>query len=85
MTWQRVKLGELCTVTSSKRFHLSERVTDGIPFYCSKEIIMKNNGEEISECDYIPAGFYQTISKKFGVPQVFAHFDYLFTAPPQSC
>lgn len=48
---------------------MSERVTDGIPFYCSKEIIMKNNGEEISECDYIPAEVYETISKKFGVPQ----------------
>ena len=69
MTWEKVKLGELCTVTSSKRFHLSERSKSGVPFYCSKEIIQKINHEEILECDYIEEKFYESIAERFGVPQ----------------
>ena len=67
--WQQVKLGDICTITSSKRFHLSERTDIGVPFYCSKEIIKKENGEEITECDFIPANIYNTIAEKYGVPQ----------------
>ena len=39
MSWEKIKIGDHCTVTSSKRFHLSDRSDSGIPFYCSKEII----------------------------------------------
>ena len=46
-------IGDHCTVTSSKRFHLSERSDYGVPYYCSKEIIQKVNGQEITECDCI--------------------------------
>lgn len=53
MTYKKTTIGEHCTVTSSKRFHLSERSSSGIPFFCSKEIIQKVNGDEITECDYI--------------------------------
>lgn len=53
MKSNKIRLGEQCVVTSSKRFHLSERITQGVPFYCSKEIIKKFNGEDVTECDYI--------------------------------
>ena len=46
MKSNKIRLGEQCVVTSSKRFHLSERITQGVPFYCSKEIIKKFNGED---------------------------------------
>ncbi len=67
--WKKVKLGELCEITSSKRFHLSERTTLGIPFYCTKEILLKLKGEENFECDYIAEKFYEEIKTKFGVPE----------------
>jgi type I restriction enzyme S subunit len=69
MSWERIKLGKYCTITSSKRFHLSDRSESGIPFYCSKEIIQKNKGQDITECDYIKEESYEEVKKKFGVPQ----------------
>ena len=63
-------IGDHCIVTSSKRFHLSERVEVGIPFYRSKEIIQKFNGEVVSECDYIPIEEYVNIKQQFGAPRV---------------
>ena len=69
MSWINTTIGEHCTVTSSKRFHLSERSDKGIPFYCSKEIIQKVNGQEIVECDYIREELYEKVKKQFGVPQ----------------
>lgn len=67
--WKKVKLGEYCTVTSSKRFNISERSSSGIPFFCSKEIIQKVNGQEITECDYIKEEAYENIKRQFGVPK----------------
>lgn len=69
MKWEKTTLGEHCTVTSSKRFHLSERSNEGVPFYCSKEIIQKCKGEEVTECDYISERFYSEVAAKYGVPQ----------------
>lgn len=69
MSWKKTTIGEHCTVTSSKRFHLSDRSNSGIPFYCSKEIIQKVNNEEIDNCDYISEEFYEAVAKKYGVPQ----------------
>lgn len=63
-------IGDHCIVTSSKRFHLSERVESGIPFYRSKEIIQKFKGEVVTECDYIPIDEYANIERQFGAPRV---------------
>ena len=69
MKSNKIRLGEQCVVTSSKRFHLSERITQGVPFYCSKEIIQKFNGEDVTECDYISEDLYKKVSNEFGVPK----------------
>lgn len=69
MSWEKVKFGDFCTVTSSKRFHLSDRCDSGIPFYCSKEIIQKHHGQDVTECDYIKEESYEDVKKRFGVPQ----------------
>ena len=69
MKSNKIRLTEQCVVTSSKRFHLSERITQGVPFYCSKEIIKKFNGEDVTECDYISEDLYKKVSNEFGVPK----------------
>ena len=69
MSWEKTTIGEHCTVTSSKRFHLSDRTNCGVPFYCSKEIIQKVKSEEIDNCDYISEEFYEAVAQKYGVPQ----------------
>lgn len=66
--WKKVKLGELCDITSSKRCLASERSNNGIPFYCSKEIILLEKGEEIRDSNYIPVELYLSIKEKYGVP-----------------
>lgn len=70
MKWEKTIIGKHCKITSSKRIHLAERSNDGVPFYCSKEIIEKVNGEEVTDCDYIKEDVYTEIKKRFGVPQV---------------
>lgn len=69
MSWEKTTIGNHCTVTSSKRFHLSDRSDSGIPFYCSKEIIQKVNGQVVSECDYIKEEAYEEVRAKYGVPE----------------
>ena len=69
MSWEKTTIGDHCTVTSSKRFHLSDRTNCGVPFYCSKEIIQKVKSEEIDNCDYISEEFYEAVAQKYGVPQ----------------
>lgn len=68
MKWEKVKLGDLCDITSSKRVHLAERVTYGVPFYCSKEIILKRKHEDVTECDFISENIWNDINKKYGTP-----------------
>lgn len=69
MKWEKTSIGKHCTVTSSKRFHLSDRSDSGVPFYCSKEIIQKVNGQEVSDCDYIREDAYENVKAKYGVPK----------------
>ena len=69
MSWMLTTIGEHCTVTSSKRFHISDRSESGVPFYCSRQIIQRNHGEEITDFDFIREEFYMDVAKRFGVPQ----------------
>lgn len=70
MSWKKTTIGLHCTVTSSKRFHASERTKEGVPFYCSKEVIKKVNGEDVTECDYISEDAYNRVKEEYGVPQM---------------
>ncbi len=67
--WKKVKLGEICEITSSKRIFFSEYVDSGIPFYRSKEIIELSQGQSISEPLYISESRYNEIRQRFGVPE----------------
>ena len=67
--WKEKPLGELLTITSSKRIFYSEYVDSGVPFYRSKEIIeLHNTGSTKSEL-YITEERLNEIIQKFGAPQ----------------
>ena len=63
------KLGDYCDITSSKRVFANQYVSDGIPFYRSREIIEKKESKDISEPLFISKELYDTFKRKFGVPQ----------------
>lgn len=68
-SWEVKKLGELLTITSSKRIFYSEYVSSGIPFYRSKEIIeLRNTGSTNSEL-CITNERFDEINNKFGSPK----------------
>jgi type I restriction enzyme S subunit len=68
-SWVERKLGELLTITSSKRIYYSEYVSSGIPFYRSKEIIeLRKNGSTNSEL-FISNDKFEEINNKFGSPK----------------
>ena len=66
--WKTYKLGETCNITSSKRIFYDEYISSGIPFYRSKEIILKSNLSEITNELYISEDKFNEIKNKFGVP-----------------
>ena len=67
--WKEYRLGDLCTISSSKRIFAKEYQSTGIPFYRGKEIIEKHSGNRISNELYIPLERYNEIKNKYGVPQ----------------
>lgn len=69
MSWDKVKLGDIATVSSSKRIFARQYVDTGIPFYRQKEIIDKKNKLEITNPLFISTQTYEEIKEKFGVPQ----------------
>lgn len=75
--WVEKTLGELGTITSSKRIFKSEYVKSGVPFYRTKEIKELANGNEITTELFISETRYNEIKSRFGVP---AEGDILLTA-----
>lgn len=68
-SWEEKSLGEMLTITSSKRIFYSEYVDSGVPFYRSKEIIeLRKNGATRSEL-YISNERFNEIDSKFGSPK----------------
>ena len=68
-SWETKTLGELLTITSSKRIYYSEYVSAGIPFYRSKEIIeLRKTGSTNSEL-FISNERFNEINNKFGSPK----------------
>lgn len=66
--WQEVKLDEVAEITSSKRIFYSEYVSDGVPFYRSKEVIDLYNRQPINTELFISEDKFNEIKSKFGVP-----------------
>lgn len=67
--WQPTQLDTVCEVTSSKRIYAKELCATGVPFYRSKEIIEKLNGqEEHSNPLYISEERFKEILRQTGAP-----------------
>ena len=67
--WVETTLGEVATISSSKRIFHSDYVNSGIPFYRSKEVIEKQKGNNISTELFITKEKFNEIKSKFGAPE----------------
>lgn len=69
MSYSTVRLGDIATVSSSKRIFARQYVPSGIPFYRQKEIIEKKNKVEISDPLFISKETFEDIKGRFGAPK----------------
>ena len=67
--WKKYKIGDLCSISSSKRIFAKEYQSSGVPFFRGKEIIEKQKGGSISTELYISRSRYEEIKIKYGVPK----------------
>ena len=67
--WNMVELGELTDIGSSKRIFEKEYVSEGIPFYRTKEIVELSKGNSILTEFYITEERFAEIKEKYGVPK----------------
>ena len=75
--WDVKPLSKVCEVSSSKRVMQSDYVNEGVPFYRSKEIILKSKGKTVDSILYISEDQFVNLASKFGAP---ATGDILVTA-----
>lgn len=68
-SWKWVRLGTVSVVQSSKRVFEKDYVSDGIPFFRSKEIGDLHRGEDIQTQLFITRQHYEQLKKDYGVPQ----------------
>ena len=67
--WDMVELGDLTGIGSSKRIFEKEYVSEGIPFYRTKEIVELSKGNSISTELYITEERFAEIKEQYGVPK----------------
>ena len=67
--WDMVEIGELTGIGSSKRIFEKEYVSEGIPFYRTKEIVELSKGNSISTELYITEERFAEIKEQYGVPK----------------
>ena len=67
--WDVIELGNLTGIGSSKRIFEKEYVSEGIPFYRTKEIVELSKGNPISTELYITEKRFLEIKEQYGVPQ----------------
>ena len=67
--YPRVPLGSLAEVGSSKRIFEKEYVSEGIPFYRTKEIVELSKGNRITTELFITKERYNEIRSEYGAPQ----------------
>ncbi|OAG71771.1 restriction endonuclease subunit S [Gluconobacter japonicus] len=67
--WKLTQLKNIANVTSSKRIFAHDYVKSGIPFYRSKEIILKSENRNINNEIFISKEKYLELKDKFGAPQ----------------
>lgn len=68
-TWEKKRLGDVSTVTSSKRVYAEEQTKDGIPFLRVSDLVSRINGVETNDL-YISEEKYGDFLLKGLVPKV---------------
>ncbi|MEH6745791.1 MAG: restriction endonuclease subunit S [Maribacter arcticus] len=69
MSFESIEIGKVAKVMSSKRIFAKEYVSEGIPFYRSKEVGELCRGEEVKTELFISKSRYDEIKEKFNVPE----------------
>jgi type I restriction enzyme S subunit len=67
--WGIKRLGEILEICSSKRVMEEDWITEGVPFYRTREIICLANKTEFKSPIFISEEFYDELKRKYGVPQ----------------
>lgn len=67
--WRWVMLGKVAEITSSKRIYQHEYVSNGIPFYRTKEIKELSEGKDLTFDLFISNEKYNEIKNRFTVPK----------------
>jgi len=68
-SWEVKTIKNFAKVTSSKRIKQSEYVDKGVPFYRSKEIILKAKNENLEDVVHIPTNRFKELKQKYGAPK----------------
>ena len=66
---ERISLGKICDVTSSKRVFAKDYIPFGIPFYRGKEITEYSVSHSIKPEFFISESLFEEISAKYGAPK----------------
>ena len=67
--WERVDLGDICRIQSSKRVFEKDYVSNGIPFLRTKEIVELANRKPISTELFISTEHFNSLKCKYGTPK----------------
>jgi len=67
--WEKVKLGEVCEIGSSKRVFESEWKSEGVPFYRAREIVKLAENNFVDNELFISEEMFADYSKKYGQPK----------------
>jgi len=68
--WKYSTLENIADIASSKRIFESEYVSEGVPFFRTKEIVELSKGKSISTELFITEERYNEIKTKYEVPQI---------------
>jgi type I restriction enzyme S subunit len=66
--WSVLQLKNLCEITSSKRIFKEDYVSEGVPFYRTKEVKELSEGKKPTIELYIETSKYEEISSRFQIP-----------------
>lgn len=68
-SWDMINLENIADITSSKRIFKSDYVSDGIPFYRTKEVAELEKNKNISLELFISKEKFEEIKRKYSVPK----------------
>ena len=67
--WELVKFDDLFNITSSKRVHKKDWVSEGVPFYRAREIVKISNNGFVDNELFITKKMFDEFNEKYGSPE----------------